>query len=165
VLVAFGTFLSARDDVLRTAVSAAHLGPWRLAIASGSTPIASLGSLPDGALAREHLPQVALLEHADVLITHGGNNSVTEACAAGVPMVVLPMSTDQFAGAAAIERAGIGIVLDPNTVTADELRNAVIEATTDRVRQRVASVAESIRHDGGARAAVGAILRHTVGQH
>jgi MGT family glycosyltransferase len=165
VLVAFGTFLSARDDVLRTAVSAAHLGPWRLAIAGGSTPIASLGSLPDGALACEHLPQVALLAHADVLITHGGNNSVTEACAAGVPMVVLPMSTDQFAGAAAIERAGIGIVLDPNTVTADELRNAVIEATTDRVRQRVASVAESIRHDGGAHAAVGAILRHTVGQH
>jgi hypothetical protein len=45
------------------------------------------------------------------------------------------------------------------------LRNAAIEATTDRVRQRVASVAESIRHDGGAHAAVGAILRHTVGQH
>ena len=35
-------------------------------------------------------------------------NSVTEAVGQGVPLVVLPFSTDQFAGAAAIERVGIG---------------------------------------------------------
>ena len=157
VLVAFGTFLSARDDVLRIAVQAAHLGPWRLALATGSTDVATLGPLPAGALVEEYLPQVALLEHADVLVTHGGNNSVTEACAAGVPMVVLPMSTDQFAGAAAIERAGIGIALDPNTVTAEQLRDAVLAITGDQTGERIGAVAESVRRDGGPTAAVHAI--------
>ena len=122
---------------------------WRLALASGSTPIETLGPLPPGALVRPHLPQVALLRHADVLVTHGGNNSVTEACAAGVPMVVLPMSTDQFAGAAAIERAGIGVALDPNSLDADALRSAVDDLLASDATNRVRAIARSISEQGG----------------
>jgi len=39
--------------------------------------------------------------------------------------VVLPFSTDQFAGAAAIERSGWGVALAPNTATVDELATAI----------------------------------------
>ncbi|MCU1538752.1 MAG: glycosyltransferase, partial [Humibacillus sp.] len=52
---------------------------------------------------------------------HGGNNSATEALRAAVPLLVLPLSTDQFAGAAALEVAGVGEALDPNRATVDEL--------------------------------------------
>ena len=38
---------------------------------------------------------------------------------------MLPFSTDQFAGAAAIEREGLGVALAPNTATADELADAL----------------------------------------
>ncbi len=57
-----------------------------------------LGPIPDDWLVRASLPQVALLRHANLLVTHGGNNSVTEALTHGVPMLVLPFSTDQFDG-------------------------------------------------------------------
>ena len=157
VLAAFGTFLSARHDLLATATRAAHDGGWRLAMASGSTPIDSLGPPPSGAVVREHLPQVALLAHTDVLVTHGGNNSVTEACAAGVPLVVLPMSTDQFAGASAIERAGVGVVLDPNTLTPAALVDAVNRARSAGFARRCRALALAIADDGGAPAAVRAI--------
>ena len=46
-------------------------------------------------------------------MTHGGNNSVTEALTAGVPMLVLPFSTDQFAAAAALEDSGYGEAARP----------------------------------------------------
>jgi len=72
-----------------------------------------------------------------VLITHAGNNSVTEAIAHGVPMVALPFSTDQFDGAAAVERAGFGVALDPNNLRPGELRDAVasqIGRPTDELR-------------------------------
>ena len=58
-------------------------------------------------------------------MSHGGNNSVTEALTAGVPLLVLPLSTDQFAGAAAVERGGVGLCLDPNAATPDDIRAAV----------------------------------------
>ena len=125
VYVSFGSFLSVRGDVLaRVAAAIARTG-LRAAIALGSTPASELGRVPHDWLVREYLPQVRLLGGAAAAVTHGGNNSVTEAVGQGVPLLVLPFSTDQFAGAAAIERGGTGLALAPNTATADELADAV----------------------------------------
>ena len=157
VTVAFGSFLSARGDVLATVVRAAHAAGWRLAIAHGSTPLAELGPLPPGAVAARHLPLVALLEHTDVVIHHGGNGSLTEAAAAGVPMLVLPFSTDQFAGGAAVERVGVGRVLAPNSVSVDALVDAVREVASEPVVVRARELAAAMRRHGGAAAAAAAI--------
>jgi len=157
VTVALGSFLSARGDVLQTAVRAADAAGWRLTIAHGSTPLEDLGEVPSGAVVARHLPQVALLQHTDVFINHGGNGSVTEAVAAGVPMVVLPFSTDQFAGAAAIERAGVGAVLDPNRFTPDSLRSAVAALLASGASERMAKAAEGSARDGGPQRAAQAI--------
>jgi len=156
VTVALGSFLSARGDVLQTAVRAAAAG-WRLTIAHGSTPLEDLGDVPPGAVVARHLPQVALLQHTDVFVNHGGNGSVTEAVAAGVPMIVLPFSTDQFAGAAALERAGVGVVLDPNSFTADSLRSAVATLLASGAAERMAKAAEGCALDGGPQRAALAI--------
>lgn len=157
VTVALGSFLSARHDVLATAVRAAQRGGWRLSIASGSSPVDLLGPVPDGALVARHLPQVALLAHTDAFVNHGGNGSVTEAAAAGVPQVVLPFSTDQFAAAEAVERTGIGCALAPNSLTPEALVAAVDQALGASCRDRVRAVAASIDASGGADAAVDAI--------
>jgi zeaxanthin glucosyltransferase len=158
VTVALGSFLSARDDVLATAILAAHAGGWRLALAHGSTPVEELGRLPEGAVVVRHLPQVAMLEHTDVFINHGGNGSIAEAAAAGVPMVVLPFSTDQFAGAAAIERAGLGRAMAPNGLDVDALVGAVDEVLRSDALKRAETVAQSIAGHGGPLAAVAAIV-------
>jgi UDP:flavonoid glycosyltransferase YjiC (YdhE family) len=123
--VSFGSFLSVRGDVLaRVAEALASIG-MPAAIATGSTPAEELGPIPDGWLVRDYLPQVRLLAGARLAVTHGGNNSVTEAIGQGVPLLVLPFSTDQFAGAAAVERVGVGRALDPNAATAAELAAAL----------------------------------------
>ncbi len=114
VVVSLGTFLSARSDVLARVAAALRRIDVRVAMAIGSNDRSALGELPSDWLVRRSLPQVSLLEQASVLVTHGGNNSVTEALTLGVPMLVLPFSTDQFDGAAAIERSVAGIALDPN---------------------------------------------------
>ncbi len=114
VLVSLGTFMSARADVLARIAAALSKVDVRVAIAIGANATKDLGPLPSDWLVRSSLPQVSLLAHADLLITHGGNNSITEALHHGVPMLVLPFSTDQFDGAAAIERGLAGVALDPN---------------------------------------------------
>ena len=125
VYVSFGSFLSVRADVLARVIAALRALGVRAAIALGSADRAELGDIPDNFLVREFLPQVRLLDDAAAAVSHGGNNSVTEAMTAGVPLVVLPFSTDQFAGAAAIEDAGFGVALPPNTATVDELAAAI----------------------------------------
>ncbi|MEO7270175.1 MAG: nucleotide disphospho-sugar-binding domain-containing protein, partial [Knoellia sp.] len=96
----------------------------RVALASGSTSRDALGPIPSSWLVRAELPQPTLLERAVLAVSHGGNNSVTEALTAGVPLLLLPMSTDQFAGAATLETAGLGEALDPNSATPEDLRAA-----------------------------------------
>lgn len=125
VYVSFGSFLSVRADVLRRVAEAlAGLG-LRAAIAVGSADREELGELPASWLVREFLPQVTLLKSAAAAVTHGGNNSVTEAMTYGVPLLVLPFSTDQFAGAAALESTGHGVALAPNTASVAELKSAL----------------------------------------
>ena len=115
VVVSFGTFLSARRDVLARVAAALARVDVRVAISIGANDPGTLGDVPADWLVRTSLPQVTLLEQADLLVTHGGNNSVTEALTFGVPMLVMPFSTDQFDGAAAVERSLAGIAIDPNT--------------------------------------------------
>jgi UDP:flavonoid glycosyltransferase YjiC (YdhE family) len=170
VYVSFGSFLSVRSDVLaRAAAALASLGV-RAAIALGSADRAELdravgpSGLPESWLVREFLPQVTLLSEAAAAVSHGGNNSVTEAMTAGVPLVVLPFSTDQFAGAAALERAGLGVVLDPNSATVSELAAAMSEvlALAGEPSQRLSELSASlVRHPGAQRAyeAVSALER------
>ena len=157
VFVSLGSFLGARDDILRTAVAAARSDDWALALAHGSTAPTQLGKPPDGALIAPVLPQVALLDHVDVAVTHGGNNTVTEALRAGVPLVVLPLSTDQFAAAASIEAAGVGVVLDPNALTPAELAAAVESVRRPDIADRAAAIGRRLRSRPGAQIALTAL--------
>ncbi|PPF67119.1 glycosyltransferase [Rathayibacter tritici] len=169
VYVSFGSFLSVRDDVLARVVEAlagVEVGgrPVRVALASGATEFSALGSVPEGWLVRGFLPQVAVLRRADLAISHGGNNSVTEAMTAGVPLVVLPFSTDQFAGAAALEDAGFAAVLDPNAATVTELAEAARQmlALDAAVRARLAELADGLAGETGPHRALSALSGATV---
>jgi zeaxanthin glucosyltransferase len=127
VYVALGTFLSHRIDVLARIAEALRKVGARAAIAVGSMPKNELGPVPhDWVVARE-LPQVAMLQYADLAIHHGGNNSVQECLGAGVRQLVLPFSTDQFANAADLERVGVASVLAPNEMSTAELTAAILD--------------------------------------
>lgn len=159
VYVSFGSFLSVRADVLARVCAAVRACGLRAAVATGSADRAELeqlGELPADWLVREFLPQVTLLGSATLAVTHGGNNSVTEAATAGVPMLVLPFSTDQFAGAAAIERSGIGEALDPNDATVDQLTAALRRLLTAE-RSATDSLARLLQSEPGRERAFAAL--------
>jgi zeaxanthin glucosyltransferase len=164
VYVSFGSFLSVRGDVLARVVAALRSLGVRAAIASGSAPRGDLGEIPEGWLVREFLPQVRLLGAASAAVTHGGNNSVTESMTFGVPLVVLPFSTDQFAGAAALEASGFGEVLAPNTATVEELAGAlerVLRLPTEP-RDRLEALSAALRQRPGRMRALSALASSLV---
>ncbi|MFJ5712595.1 glycosyltransferase [Streptomyces sp. NPDC093105] len=119
VLVALGTFLSARDDVLAVVVRGirSHVPDAAVVVAAGDragalSPLAG----PDVHVA-DVVPQRWLLAKADAMVHHGGNNSFTECLVSGTPALVLPFSSDQFCIAHDAERAGLALCLDPSRLT------------------------------------------------
>ncbi len=151
VYVSFGSFLSVRADVLGRVATALREENIRAAVAYGSAGAAALGEVPDHWLVGEFLPQVTLLGSAAVGVTHGGNNSVTEALTFGVPLVVLPFSTDQFAGAEALERVGFGAALDPNGASVDQIKHAIGSMLNlpANIRAALTALALSVRQGDG----------------
>jgi zeaxanthin glucosyltransferase len=116
VYVALGTFLSHRADVLSKISTALQQANVRVAMAIGATPISTFEPIPHGWLIEPSLPQVGLLCACDIIIHHGGNNSVQEALGLGVRQIILPFSTDQFANASDLERTGQALVISPNHI-------------------------------------------------
>lgn len=55
------------------------------------------------------VPQLEMLKHAKVFITHGGASSIREGVYYGTPMIVFPGWHDQFGNAARVVYHGIGL--------------------------------------------------------
>ena len=73
------------------------------------------------------LPQNDLLAHpyTKLFVTHAGHNSQTEAAYWGKPVVMVPLVGDQFDNAFKGEQFGLGLKVDHNTVTGDELYKTI----------------------------------------
>ena len=111
-------------------------------------------ALPSHVLAVRYAPQLELLKKVDGMITHGGANSVMEAMAAGVPLMVAPLCNDQFHQAHFVERCGNGCTIDLATADIATIREAckrLLDAPD--IRQATDKVALSYAVDGAATAA------------
>ncbi|SDV47059.1 glycosyltransferase [Chitinasiproducens palmae] len=101
-----------------------------------------------------YAPQLAMLRRAAALITHGGANSVMEALACGVPMLISPFCNDQFHSAYFVEKAGAGHRIDLETIGVSDLSRAVEQVLHSRALQaRMAAIRASYARDGSAEAA------------
>ena len=97
------------------------------------------------------------------MITHGGNNTTTEALHFGKPMIVLPLFWDQYDNAQRVHEQGFGLRLDPYRFTPEELQGAVHALLGDAaLRERIAVVGADIRSRAGVAAAADVIERVVV---
>ena len=71
-------------------------------------PLADQITLHDNMTGDGFLPQPAILPQVDLVITHGGNNTVIESFHHGKPMVVLPLFWDQVDNAQRVHETGFG---------------------------------------------------------
>jgi UDP:flavonoid glycosyltransferase YjiC (YdhE family) len=85
-----------------------------------------------------------LLPKIDLLVTNGGYGSVSQALAAGVPIVSAGLTEDKAEVGARIEWSGVGLNLATNRPTVDALRWAVERVLTEqRFRERARVMARA----------------------
>lgn len=113
---------------------------------TGKVKPESLGKIPPNIYAYSFVPQVEVLQHADVFLTHCGMNSVNEAICAGVPMIAMPFVNDQIENARQIERLKIGKRICAFPTRQKEIANAVEELLNNTIyKSNVCKLKEDVQ--------------------
>jgi MGT family glycosyltransferase len=128
------------------------LGTSRHRVIVSMGPRADELRLADNMTGAATVPQTKVIPQVDLVITHGGNNTTTEALHFGKPMVVLPLFWDQYDNAQRVHELGYGVRLATYAFADDELLEAVdrLLADTD-LRDRLEAIGADIRARDGLR--------------
>jgi MGT family glycosyltransferase len=158
VYLSLGSLGSADVELMQRLVDV--MGRTRHGVIVSKGPLADQLLLPDNMVGESVLPQPAILPQVDVIVTHGGNNTVTECFHNGKPMVVLPLFWDQVDNAQRLDETGFGIRLSTYGFDDDELTGAVDRLLADtRLRDRMATDAARLQASPGTVKAAGLIER------
>ena len=133
VYASMGTILNGRVDVFRTIVAALARNPGVQLVLSVGDRInpADLGPVPKNTIIAQRTPQLEVLKHASVCITHSGLNTVLESLAQGVPQVAIPVTFDQPGVAARIAHHKTGVVTSLDKLTPEHLSDLVNQVLED----------------------------------
>lgn len=125
VLVSLGTIVHRTPGIVEAIIDALGHEPVSLLVAVGRDQDRDrFGPQPPSVRIERYVPQTALLDVCDLLVTHGGYNSVKEALTLGVPMVVIPFTGDTPYGAQCCADLGVAVVVPPDNRTPDAIRQA-----------------------------------------
>lgn len=148
VYLSLGSLGSADVELMRRLVSILGRTRHRFVVSKG--PLADEYDLPSNMWGAAQVPQTNVLPHVDLIITHGGNNTTTEAFHFGKPMIVLPLFWDQYDNAQRVHELGFGVRLATYTFDDDELTGAVDRLLADTaLRDRMSRNAATIRDRNG----------------
>jgi MGT family glycosyltransferase len=152
VYLSLGSLGSADVDLMRRLVDVLSRTRHRYIVSKG--PRAEEFELPGNMWGEARVPQTSIIPEVDLVITHGGNNTVTEALHFGKPMVVLPLFWDQYDNAQRMHELGYGVRLATYDFSDDELIGAVDGLLADEtLRSNLDALGERIRDRKGVREA------------
>ena len=148
IYLSLGSLGSADVGLMQRLVDLLATTEHRVIVSKG--PLADQIGLHDNQAGEGFLPQPAILPQVDLVITHGGNNTVTEAFHHGKPMVVLPLFWDQVDNAQRVDETGFGRRLSTYGFRDEELTDAIDELLADRaLAARLAAMSARIKASSG----------------
>ena len=107
---------------------------------------AKLGRIPENIFIHQSVDQLAVLERADLFITHG---SMNEALSYTMPMVVVPMADDQPMVGTRIAELGLGTVVSRRNINGQTLGRAASMILADKqIADNVNRISEDMRKSG-----------------
>ena len=158
VYLSLGSLGSADVDLMRRLVDVLGRTSHRYIVSTG--PQHAEYALADNMWGAEFLPQTSILPLVDLVITHGGNNTTTEALHFGKPMIVLPLFWDQYDNAQRVHELGFGRRLATYDFADAELAEAVDSLVSDQqLRGRLHELGNRIRGRRGKQRAADVIER------
>jgi MGT family glycosyltransferase len=131
IYLSLGSLGSADVGLMQRLIDTLDSSPHRAIVSMG--PLHDQLKLGERMAGAEFLPQTSVLPHVDLVITHGGNNTIVESLHNGKPMIVLPLFWDQHDNAQRIDETGFGSRLDTYRHDPEELIRAIDRLLADQI--------------------------------
>ena len=146
VYISLGTVVKGAVHFFQNCLEAFRSEPVDVIISVGkSFDTKKLKNVPSNIRIFSSVPQTEVLKIADVFVTHGGMNSVSESLVYGKPMVVIPFTADQPVNARCVENLGVGKHLAYSAVNKNSIKDSVLSVLSDTdIKNNIAKIQELI---------------------
>ncbi len=148
IYLSLGSLGSADVELMKRLISILGKTNHRFIVSKG--PQHSSFEVAENMYGAEFLPQTKIIPQVDLVITHGGNNTVTEAIHFGKPMIVLPLFWDQYDNAQRVDETGFGVRLGTYSFAESELTEAIERLLSDvALKARLAAASARVQQSDG----------------
>ena len=133
IYASLGSLVNGQPEIFRSILGALEKLKGIQAVLSvgKNVNLGDLGPIPANTLVVDAAPQIALLKHAVLCITHAGLNTTLESLAQGVPMVAIPIGYDQPGVAARIAHHGVGEFIEIEDLTVEGVSQLIAKVLGD----------------------------------
>lgn len=158
IYISMGTVNNDMLPLYKRLVEAFKDGQFQVIISVGSqVDLAEFAGVPENITVLPTVDQIAVLQKADVFLSHCGMNSVSESLYYGVPLIMLPQTNEQKGVATRVTQVGAGVLLKKTDV--DFIRNAVRSVLENREYYVNAErISKGFKEASGAKGAADKIL-------
>lgn len=134
IYISLGTVLKGAVSFFQNCIEAFREENVEVIISVGKQfDVKKLKNIPSNIHIYYSVPQLEVLKMADVFVTHGGMNSISEALVYGTPMVVIPFVSDQPVNARCVEMLGVGKKIEYDGLSKDILRSTILSVLSSSV--------------------------------
>lgn len=162
IFISMGTVNNDMMPLYKKCIAALEKTDYQVIISVGNlVDIDEFGELPSNISVFSHVDQIAVLQQTDAFVSHCGMNSVSESLYFGVPLIMLPQTSEQSGVARRVYELGAGINLEKTD--ADSILNAINEIINDsKYKNNAEEISASFKRCTGAKGAADKILSLTV---
>ena len=158
IYISMGTVNNDMMPFYKACISALRDTDYQVIMSVGNlVSIEDFGELPENISVYSHVDQIAVLEKADVFVSHCGMNSISESLYFEVPLVMLPQTQEQKGVAERVLQLGAGIKLDK--VDGTSILNAINKIlSVDTYKQNAVKISDGFKNCSGAKGAADKII-------
>ncbi len=159
IYISMGTVNNDMMPFYKACISALANTDYQVIMSVGNlVAIENFGEPPENISIYSHVDQIAVLEKADVFVSHCGMNSVSESLYFEVPLVMLPQTSEQKGVAERVNQLGAGIKFDKSDRVS--ILSAINKILSDSMyKQNAKKISVGFKNSSGARGAADKIIQ------
>lgn len=159
IYISLGTVMNDNVKFFKNCIKAFKDTDYQVILSVGNlVDIKELGEIPENISVHEYVDQIAVLQQADVFLSHCGMNSVNESLYYEVPLVTYPQTSEQGGVATRVEMLGAGARL--LKVNPEGIRETVENVLSDiSYKENAAKISEGFKNCSGAKGAADKIMQ------